>query len=751
MGGTGKTRLSLEVARALVEPLSGAVWFVPLADISEAMLIPAAIADTLGLPRSGNADPLDQVVEALSRQPSLLVVDNFEQVVEAGAALVQTLLERVPSLTLLVTSRQVLGLSSEREMAVSLLPTPQGANTPERLSLCESVRLFIDRAQSVRPDFQVTGHNAPALAELCARLEGIPLALELAAARAQVLTPAQMLLQVERRFDFLVSRKKDVMARHRTLRGAVGWSYSLLSPPLRRFFCHLSVFRGGWSSAAAEVVCEEPLALDLLAQLRECSFVLVTEEADVMRFRMLECLREFAAELLPEDEAQEVARRHARYFTGLAEEAETYLNGPQQTEWYARLEVEHDNFRAALNFCSQDENLQSEAAALRLAGALYRFWLVRGYYTEGRQWLADTLASPIAQAHTPARAKALNAAGGMARVQSDYAAARSLHEESLELCQELGDKLGIANSFGYLGIVASIQNDYAASRSMFEESLVLFRELENKGGIANSLMNLGDVAKQQGDYAAARLLIEQSLTLYRELGDKLCITISLGNLGSVAQEQGDYAAARSLYEESLAIKKELGNKGGIANSLMNLGLVALGQDDYAAARTLFEEGLALSRELRDKLKIAISLGNIGIVAHAQGDYAAAHTLFEEGLALCRELGDKLGVAYSLEGLAAVALVQEQPARAPLLWGAAEALREALGTPHTPNDLGLYEENVAEARATMGEEAFATAWAAGRAMPLEQIVKYALEECGGAELREDGSIPGNPCGVIREVR
>jgi predicted ATPase len=362
-GGSGKTRLALEAARQLIEPFGGAVWFVPLQDLTDPGLLPGAIAASLRLPRLPQVEPLEQVVEVLSRQPSLLVLDNFEHLLGSGLmvndsmvygstinhqpsaiSLVRTLLERVPSLTLLITSRQVLNLTGEREFYVSPLPTPGGEDTPEWLLRCPSVQLFVDRAQKVRPDFQVTPANAPAVSELCYRLEGIPLALELAAARVQVLTPVQMLAQLEHRFDFLVSRKRDEARRHQTLRAAMDWSYQLLSPELQRFFARLSVFRGGWTLEAAAAVAsdewqvtsdESPItshqspvisnALDTLAQLQECSLVQAEEAGAEMRFRMLETLREYAGEQLASEEQAALRERHADYFLHWVEEAEPKL------------------------------------------------------------------------------------------------------------------------------------------------------------------------------------------------------------------------------------------------------------------------------------------------------------------------------------------------------------------------------------------------------------------------------------------
>jgi|SRR5579871_57973 len=380
---------------------------------------------------------------------------------------------------------------------------------------------------------------------------------------------------------------------------------------------------------------------------------------------------------------EEAHQRHSSYYLRLAEEAEPHLAGPEQATWMGTLELAYDNILLVL----VRSNASKDEAGLRLAGSLLRFWDIRGYFGEGREHLQAALSAETAPQQTRARAKALNGAGNLAWRQGDFAAARAL----------------------------------------YEESLAIYRELGNKSGIAASLGNLGNVAKEQGDYAAARALYEESLAIRRELGDKLGIAISLLNLGNVAKDRGDYAAARALYEESLAIRREIGDKWGIAYSLMNLGNVAYHQGDYAAARALYEESLAIKKELGDKQGIAYSLYNLGIVAGEQGDYAAARTLHEESLAIERELGNKHGIAYSLEGMAELAGGQGQTEPAVRLWAAADALREAIGSPLSPNEKEELDRKVATARASLGEEAFAEAWEQGQAMTIEQAIEYALQE------------------------
>ncbi len=725
-GGSGKTRLGLEAAGHVFEAFRGAVWSVELQDLSDAGLIVDAVLDGLSLPRLPEVEPLEQAAAALSRQRSLLVLDNFEHLVDEGAAVVQTLVERIPTLTCLVTSRRLLDLTGEREFLVAPLPVPSGDESPEALMHFASVQLFVDRAQAVRADFQVTEGNAKSVAELCYRLEGIPLALELAAARAQVFTPAQMVVELEHRFDFLVGRKRDVDGRHRTLRAAMDWSYRLLTPELQRFFAQLSLFRGGWTAEAAEAVCEEPRALEYLEELRECSLILAEEAADEaggMRFRMLETLREYAQEQLLPDDQTALRKRHAEHYLALAEEGR--LEGEEEAVRMERFETEHDNLRAALAWLKSAED--GAEAGLRLAGALGRFWGIRGYWSEGRAHLREALARAEAAGRTAARARALSRAGSLASGQGDYAAARALYEESLTIWQELGDQRGIAVSLHGLGLVAYYQAHFAAARALLEESLAIRRDLEEKQGIAASLTDLGVVAYHQGDYGAAHSVWEESLAIQRESGERPGIAESLLHMGTLAIVKGDYARARALVEESLAAARESGGKARIAWSLNEVGNVAFCQGDYAAARAFHEQSLAIFRDLGYTRGAAFSLRGLGLVAAAQGDYAAARSLFEESLATRRELGDKRGIPECVEGLAGVRGAQKQPEPAARLFGAAEALREAIGTPLRPNERERYDREVAAVRAALTKEAFERAWAAGRAMTLEEAVAYALEE------------------------
>ncbi|WP_309718392.1 tetratricopeptide repeat protein, partial [Armatimonas sp.] len=720
-GGTGKTRLSLEAAGRFAESFAGAVWFVPLADLSDASLIPTAILQALSIPLSGSKEPLEQAVTVLQKQPTLLILDNFEQLVEAGGAeLVQSLVSQVGSLRCLVTSRQLLGLPGELEFAVSPLATPNGSDTPERLGLFESVRLFVDRAQAAKPDFRITNSNAPAVAELCDRLEGIPLAIELAAARALVLSPSQMLSQLGNRFEFLVSRKRGLAERQRTLQAAIDWSYRLLTPDVKHFFSQLCVFRGGWSLEAAESVCEESLALDMLAQLRECSLITTLESEGSIRFQMLETLREYAESQLSLEELVALKLRHAGFFVSLAEVADSFLRGADQAIWLERLERDHDNLRIVLTWSNEPGG--SGLVGLRIAVALGRFWSVRGYYNEGADYISRVLAQE-SKGNEALRAKALYWGSDMAFYKEDYVDAERLGAQSLALYRELGDQQGIANGLYSQGVLAG-RKDSVVARELFAESLAISRKIGYLRGIANTVYQLGILAYRKSDYPTAQTHYEESLALHRETGDKRGTYLALNNLAMLSSARGDHAAAWELFGESLAICRELADPWGIAGRLMNLGGVASDRGDYAVARELFEESLEMSRKTSSQSGIAGILMNLGLLAIRQGDYASARSFYAECLPLVVGLSFWSSIILCLEGLASVA----GPICGAMLWGAGERLREDYEFAPGPGGQQFFEKHASIARETLGDnEAFDRAWQEGRAMTLEHAVAYALAE------------------------
>lgn len=726
-GGMGKTRLAIQLARRLAGNYPDGAWFVDLTDLPDVAQMPQAIASVLGV-QEGREQPLAEVLaDHLSGKQMLLVLDNFEHLVEAGAVLVRDLLERAPELTCLVTSRQRLSVEGEHEFTVAPLVTPSLPGTPERLLEFESVQLFVERAQAVRQDFQLTDANATDVAALCDRLEGLPLAIELAAARVAVLTPAQMLAQLERRLDFLRSRRRDIVERHRTLRAVIDSSYLRLPGPLQRFFSRLSVFRGGWSLEAAEEVCEEPEALEYLEALREVSLVLAEVETDSaeIRFRLLETLREYAEEKLKPEDRAGLKERHRDYFLTLAEAAEEAFFSPKQKIWLDRLQQEHDNMRASLQHCLEEDG-RDAVQGLRLVAGLFRFWHHRGYWSEGRAYCERVLEQADAQERTRWRARALYAAAYLDADQGDDATAQVRYEEGLAISREIGDRQGIAGALGTLGRLAQNRGDLETAQALHTQSLQLRRELEDKSGVAASLLCLGEIQAAQGDREEARSLFEEAVAILREVGNRSWEAIGLNTLGNLVLELGRFEEARSLYEQALRLHRDLEDKRGIAATLVNLGLAAANLQDAAAARAYYEESLFLNRELGARPGVVITLVNLGDLVCNQGDYAAARDYLVESLELCRQLNAKFFAAAALESMATLHKAQGQAKQAARCFAASRALFDTISYSRPPLDQEKQDRALEALRATLGEEAFASVWEQGRAMTFDQAIVAALE-------------------------
>ncbi len=628
-GGAGKTRLALETARRSTGFFQGAVLFVGLASLSDGDGVLDAVADALRLTLTAGPSQEEQVAAALDGQPTLLILDNLEQIAESAGPLVERLLTRVPDLICLVTSRQRLDIPGEREFPLPPLPVPPArAASPADYP---SVQLFVDRAQAGLPDFQITPDNAPAVAALCGWLEGSPLALELAAGWAQALTPAQMLARMGDRFSLLVSRRKGAPPRHRTLRDAIEWSYRLLSPELQRFFVQLSVFRGGWSLEAARSVCGAPEALDLLSQLRARSLLVTAEENSVMRFRMLDSLREFAEEQRAEDQGAQadIARRHAHYFLGFAREAQAALGEPDEVRRLDGLEAEHANLRAALDWCLTEPD--GAEAGIQMVALLGRFWYMRGHWREQRQLLEALLARPGAGA--AARAAALYQLGDAARYLEDKSASQEAYGRSLALFEGLGDQTRVAQCLRSLGQLAQDRGDYQAGRLFFERCLALRRADGDAHDIADALHNLGRLVQAQGDVEAAGAFYRESLALARQAGDEAGAASVLTELAMAAMREGRHEGAHALLEERLATLRRLGEWSGIGNTLVNLSHLAQTQGETARALSLVEEGLSVYRALGYQEALADALGHLAALARSHGDGPRAEAALQESRAI----------------------------------------------------------------------------------------------------------------------
>ena len=731
-GGVGKTRLALQVATELLEDFPDGVSFVPLAPISDPDLVMPTIAQVLEVKETLVQSLLDLLKAALRDKHLLLVLDNFEQILPAAPHLTD-LLAACPQLKLLVTSRATLHIQGEHEFPVPPLALPDLAHLPEpaALSHAAAVTLFLERAQASKPTFQITPANARAIAEICVRLDGLPLAIELAAARIKLLPPQALLARLGQRLSVLMSGARDVPERQQTLRNTISWSYNLLDVAEQRLFGRLSVFVGGCTLEATEAIYValegDQVAgqiLEGVASLIDKSLLQQTEqEGEQPRLVMLETIREYGLECLNASETMEATRQaHAEYYLALAEKAEPELVGPQQAKWLERLEQEQNNLRAAMQWgFVQSEDADRNEMALRLGGALWQFWLTHNHWSEGRTLLERALAGSKGVAAS-VRAKALITAANLANMQADNDRAEALAGESLELCQELGDIRGIALSLRLLGVAAVRRRSYTAARSLNEDALALFRESGDKEGAAWSLKNLADLFIHQGEYARGCALFEESLALHRELGNKSGIADLLQMLAKALFESlDDQASVRALFEEGLALSREVGDKHGIASYFVLSGRLALSQGDAATAHSLAEESLALVRELGKREYIADSLLLLARVATAQGDQVTARALYEQCLAIMKALNDKQDLEFYLLVLAEVVVALGEPVWAARLWGAAEVLREAGGTPIPPVEHAAYAHAVDAARAQLGEKAFAAAWAEGRGMTFEQVL------------------------------
>lgn len=718
-GGVGKTRLAAEFARVALE--RGGLWcaFVSLADVEDQAEVLPRIAQALRLaPPPGSAPSetfvLNQIVgflrerDYLSGPRPMLIMDNLEHLLSqdraegAVATTILDLMERVPSLTCLCTSRRRIGLQGEQLLPLDLLPVPEPARDryePADLAdLLEnpSVRLYVDRAQAVRPDFGLTTANAAPICALCRQLEGSPLGLELAAAWVRMLPPRKMWERLTQGQDLPEGRYADLPSRHLSLSATLDWSFRLLTPVQQRLFTRLWVFRGGWTLPLCAAVSGEPEVLTLLADLQEASLVSSEEtEAGDVRYGLLDTVRTFSRQQAEnahrygqaangEGAPSEIRRRHAECFLSLAQEADSHLQGPEQADWLEQLETEHDNLRVALDRCLDEPDLAQ--TGLLLATALARFWIVRGHWQEGRRRFYALLARYGASAPETLRARA-----------------------------HLG-----------AGMLANITRDFERAHSLFAEALALFRALGDRAGEAETLHQDAYAAVRQGVYEPARPRYEEALSIYREIGNGVGIADELHHLGLVAQQQRDYVTACRLYEESLAVRRPLGDLRGLAYTLHNLSKIAMRDGDLKRADELLEESLSIRRRLGDRLGIAESADNLATVAWRQGDEMRSRPLQVECLSLFRQLGDSVAIACALERFAAAAVARNQAVRAGSLYGAARAYWRVSGTRLPQPSAAERDEIIRKVLDGPDREIFQAAWNALEPLAPEEAAAQALE-------------------------
>jgi predicted ATPase len=684
--------LSLEVAASLVDQFADGVCCIELAGLQDASLLPQAAASALGIAEQAGAPIVDTVLGELAHKELLIVLDNCEHLIGAAADFTAALLRASRKIRFLATSREALRIAGETVYRVPSLDAPDPNRRLDTASLMghAAVRLFVERAQAVKRGFSLEDTNAADVAAICRRLDGIPLAIELAAGRLRTMTVAEANRRLDQRFKLLTAGQRSSLPRQQTLRALIDWSYDLLADDEKTLWRRLAVFAGGWTLSAAEAVCGDLGAgddiADGLAALVDKSLVSVEEDGETIRYRMLQTLQEYASERLDEHAERAAAMaRHLDAFLAFAEEARPHLNSSQQQAWLDRVQAEQDNIRAALAWASTRDGDVDKG--MRLGVALQRFWQVRGDLTELRAALMTLLADARTQPPTLLRAKALNTAGALARLQGEFADARAYLAEGLSIMRACGDDAGAADALNWLAAVA------------FE----------------------------QGDYPSAREHAQECLRIRERRGDRAGRATPLNMLGNIASYTGDPASARGHYEACLALCRELGDRRGVAFSLNNLGMLAFDVGDLAVARTLLEESLSMLRTLGDRRGIGIALQGLGRIVLAQGNATAALAFHREALVAQRELLDRYSIAESLEGIAAVFAELGDSVRAARLWAGAERLRLELRSPLRAVDLARYDAQIAAARrAASDATAFEQAWQQGSSRSLDAVIDDALE-------------------------
>ena len=694
-GGVGKTRLAQAAAADLLDTYADGVWWVELAALTDPAFVPDIIASTLMLKDQPGRAPMASITDYFEAKHALLILDNCEHLIAACADGAEHLLRFCPRLHILATSRETLRVSGEMLYRVPSLTTPQAAQDIANLDHYESVRLFIERAHAVQPEFELTASNATAVVQLCQRLDGIPLAIELAAARLKALTAEQIDARLADRFGLLTTGSRTALPRHQTLRATIDWSYALLSSAERVLLRRLSIFSGGWTLEAAEAVCtggevEPAQVLDLLTHLVDKSLLIVLSHAGETRFGMLETVREYAHQkVVASGELDAISEQHLNYILRLAEEImpQPESHSGQSKEQLEKLEREHANLRSALRWAIEHSKTDS---ALRLGAATGPFWELRSYWREGRAWL----------------------------------------ERVLDVSRNTGSSststVGYAQALLQDGVLAWRQCDYPVARELLERSLARFRELDHPSSIAATLEFLGGVTYEQGDYAAAQRVYEEALEMWRKLGNKRNIAYGLTDVGLALYNCGDWLTSRRLVEESIPLHREMGDQYGISYALNLLGNILFLQGDHAAAQIAYEEGLALRRELGNKRSIAATLDDLGNLRTSLGDYDVGQALYKESMSLFREIGNNRGLAGALSGFARIATHTGQLKPAAKLFGAVDTLLTQINAILDEPSHSANERVVAILRARLDQISFNNARKEGQAMTIEQAVAYALK-------------------------
>ena len=723
-GGVGKTRLSIQVASELLNEYPHGVWLLELAPITDPSLVAQTVCAALDVTPQGNISALSALVNYLKSKNLLLVIDNCEHLIEACAQLCTSLLHACPSLRMIASSREALGVEGESAYRVPSLSLPHPNGELQTIRESEAAKLFTDRAQAVLPEFELTEFNAPFVVQICQRLDGIALAIVLAASRVKLLKVERIASRLDNAFRLLTGGSRTSLPRHQTLRALIDWSYDLLSEEEKAVLRYLSAFVGGWTLESAESVCDNPKTLDLLAHLVDKSLVTVDfEHSDEPRYYLLETIRQYAYEKLIESgEIHQIQVRHLDYFLKLAQKAEPELYGQDQLQWLQKLEDEQENLHAALEW-----SLKADIPAGRqLAGALWWHWDIRGQISEGYKWLMLMIASGSDNRNST-YAKLLAQAGWSAGLLGFPEKKKEFAEKSLALYQELGDKVGIAIPLITLGSVATRNSDYGLATQLLHESLNSFELAQNKWGIAFVGSMLGTTAEDQGNFEQAQMFYQESLESFRSIRDKEGIAWALYLMGGLAHRQEDYDRAIELYEEALKVERVIKSKPVLSWILNALSVLLIHCGNYERARVLLEEAVDIQRKMGNQEPLCYSLQLMGWDARIQGDYRKAQKLYSESLLMSQQLSNEGSTAECLVHVGLLAATRASLEKFVLLLGMAAGIVPEIQSELNPFYRTETEKYITNARAVLGEEGYSATYEAGKQISLDEAITYALKE------------------------